>query len=132
LRIARLGREVLVRLRERLVALALLEQLVHVRVVVGERGERNDEDRSQRTRACDAAEMRAVASGHEVCDEGLTALRQGYILRRIVAAGPRVRAPSCIDPTPMSLRIYNTLTRAPEGFSPIEPGHVRMYVCGVT
>jgi cysteinyl-tRNA synthetase len=32
----------------------------------------------------------------------------------------------------MSLRIYNTLTRALEDFSPIEPGHVRMYVCGIT
>jgi cysteinyl-tRNA synthetase len=32
----------------------------------------------------------------------------------------------------MSLRIYNTLSRALEHFSPIEPGHVRMYVCGMT
>jgi len=32
----------------------------------------------------------------------------------------------------MSLRIYNTLSRALETFSPIEPGHVRMYVCGMT
>ncbi len=32
----------------------------------------------------------------------------------------------------MSLRIYNTLSRAVEPFSPIEPGHVRMYVCGMT
>ncbi len=32
----------------------------------------------------------------------------------------------------MSLRIYNTLTRDLEEFSPLEPGHVRMYVCGVT
>jgi cysteinyl-tRNA synthetase len=32
----------------------------------------------------------------------------------------------------MSLRIYNTLTRALEEFSPLEPGHVRMYVCGIT
>jgi cysteinyl-tRNA synthetase len=32
----------------------------------------------------------------------------------------------------MSLRIHNTLTRALEEFSPIEPGRVRMYVCGVT
>jgi cysteinyl-tRNA synthetase len=32
----------------------------------------------------------------------------------------------------MSLRIYNTLTRAMEAFVPIEPGHVRMYVCGIT
>lgn len=32
----------------------------------------------------------------------------------------------------MTLRIYNTLTRALEDFSPLEPGHVRMYVCGVT
>lgn len=32
----------------------------------------------------------------------------------------------------MSLRIYNTLTRALEEFSPLTPGHVRMYVCGIT
>ena len=30
------------------------------------------------------------------------------------------------------LRIYNTLTRAKEEFRPIEPGHVRIYVCGMT
>ena len=32
----------------------------------------------------------------------------------------------------MTLRIYNTLSRALEDFSPLEPGRVRMYVCGVT
>ena len=32
----------------------------------------------------------------------------------------------------MSLRIHNSLTRRVEPFRPIEPGHVRMYVCGVT
>jgi cysteinyl-tRNA synthetase len=32
----------------------------------------------------------------------------------------------------MSLRIYNTLSRALEDFAPMEPGHVRMYVCGMT
>lgn len=32
----------------------------------------------------------------------------------------------------MKLRIHNTLTRALENFSPLEPGHVRMYVCGMT
>ncbi len=32
----------------------------------------------------------------------------------------------------MSLRIYNTLSRELEEFSPLEPGHVRMYVCGMT
>jgi cysteinyl-tRNA synthetase len=32
----------------------------------------------------------------------------------------------------MSLRIHNTLTRATEPFAPIEAGHVRMYVCGMT
>jgi cysteinyl-tRNA synthetase len=30
------------------------------------------------------------------------------------------------------LQIYNSLTRRKEAFSPIEPGHVRMYVCGMT
>ncbi len=33
---------------------------------------------------------------------------------------------------PMSLRIYNTLSRASEEFVPVEPGRVRMYVCGIT
>lgn len=32
----------------------------------------------------------------------------------------------------MSLRIYNTLSRALEPLSPLERGHVRMYVCGMT
>lgn len=32
----------------------------------------------------------------------------------------------------MSLRIYNTMSRVSEEFSPLEPGHVRMYVCGMT
>ena len=32
----------------------------------------------------------------------------------------------------MSLRIYNTLSRDVEDFSPLLPGHVRMYVCGMT
>ena len=32
----------------------------------------------------------------------------------------------------MSLRIYNTLSREIEQFSPLQPGHVRMYVCGMT
>jgi cysteinyl-tRNA synthetase len=32
----------------------------------------------------------------------------------------------------MTLRIHNTLTRALEPFSPLETGHVRMYVCGMT
>ena len=32
----------------------------------------------------------------------------------------------------MSLRIHNTLSRVIEPFSPINSGHVRMYVCGMT
>ncbi len=32
----------------------------------------------------------------------------------------------------MTLRVYNTLTRAEEPFETIEPGKVRMYVCGPT
>jgi cysteinyl-tRNA synthetase len=32
----------------------------------------------------------------------------------------------------MSLRIYNTLSRGLEDFSPLIPGQVRMYVCGMT
>lgn len=32
----------------------------------------------------------------------------------------------------MALKIYNTLTRAKETFQPLEPGKVKMYVCGPT
>ena len=32
----------------------------------------------------------------------------------------------------MSIRIYNTLSRSVETFTPLNPGHVRMYVCGMT
>ncbi len=32
----------------------------------------------------------------------------------------------------MALRLFNSLTRRLEPFTPIEPGHVRMYVCGMT
>lgn len=32
----------------------------------------------------------------------------------------------------MTLRIHNTLTRRLETFEPLEPGRVRMYVCGIT
>ncbi|MEZ0329844.1 MAG: cysteine--tRNA ligase [Dissulfuribacterales bacterium] len=32
----------------------------------------------------------------------------------------------------MEIRLYNTLTRTKEVFQPLEPGRVRMYVCGIT
>ncbi len=32
----------------------------------------------------------------------------------------------------MSLRLYNSLTRAKQAFIPLDPGHVRLYVCGPT
>jgi cysteinyl-tRNA synthetase len=53
------------------------------------------------------------------------------------ACGTRFEARQSLTTQPatsslMSLRIYNTLTRAVEPFAPIEPGHVRMYVCGIT
>ena len=32
----------------------------------------------------------------------------------------------------MTIEIYNTLTRRKEPLRPIEPGKLRMYVCGVT
>ncbi|MDU4961381.1 MAG: cysteine--tRNA ligase [Sporomusaceae bacterium] len=32
----------------------------------------------------------------------------------------------------MSLKVFNTLTRKKEEFVPLEPGRVKMYVCGVT
>src|SRR5688572_13374755 len=34
--------------------------------------------------------------------------------------------------TSMELRLYDTLTRAKRPFAPLDPGRVRMYVCGPT
>ena len=33
---------------------------------------------------------------------------------------------------PTNLRLYNTLSRSKQDFAPIDPSHVRMYVCGPT
>ena len=77
---------------------------------------------------------------------------QGFILPAIVAAqagrreasgglrvdlprrGPRERISlaSWLVEVSMSLRIYNTLSRAMEPLLALESGHVRMYVCGMT
>ena len=32
----------------------------------------------------------------------------------------------------MTIKVYNTLTKQKEEFVPLEPGKVKMYVCGVT
>jgi cysteinyl-tRNA synthetase len=39
---------------------------------------------------------------------------------------------NCHEGIAMALRVYNTLTRQKEEFHPVEPGKVRMYVCGPT
>ena len=66
-------------------------------------------------------------------------MKRGLILRQIVTEDFQVSSVSLSGPMPfflslifMSLRIYNTLTRAIAEFTPIQAGHVRMYVCGMT
>ena len=49
-----------------------------------------------------------------------------------IAEPTLVDPPHRSHPPRMTLRIYNTLTRRLEDFAPMEPGHVRMYVCGIT
>jgi cysteinyl-tRNA synthetase len=44
------------------------------------------------------------------------------------SAGGVARRPS----SAVTLKIYNTLTRQAQAFEPLEAGHVRMYVCGMT
>ena len=52
---------------------------------------------------------------------------------KALLAAMRDAAARCeAGPRCMTLRIHNTLTRATERFTPIEPGHVRLYVCGIT
>ena len=41
-------------------------------------------------------------------------------------------APHAPAPVSMTLKIHNSLTRRLEPFEPMEAGHVRMYVCGMT
>ncbi len=59
---------------------------------------------------------------------GLAAVRSHGVFARRLPSSFRFSGSSI----PMSLRIYNTLSRALEEFSPLEPGQVRMYVCGMT
>ena len=49
-------------------------------------------------------------------------------------AGGRARAAGIATAarSAMTLQIHNTLTRRLEPFTPIDPGRVRMYVCGIT
>jgi hypothetical protein len=57
------------------------------------------------------------------------------ILKMIVAGGyshPSLSSFTGVFSPLMSLRIYNTLSREIDQFSPLVPGHVRMYVCGMT
>ena len=65
-------------------------------------------------------------------------------LTRVFRSFPPVVRRPCSIPLPdvvgsvvpsfrrMSLRIHNTLSRSLQTFAPLEPGHVRMYVCGIT
>ncbi len=64
-------------------------------------------------------------------------------LRRYTHPGSRRDCRACFGPfpvpivpafslTPMTLRIFNSLSRQVEVFHSIEPEHVRMYVCGMT
>ena len=54
------------------------------------------------------------------------------ILTRSAPAEPHARLSRSHSQSPSMLRIYNTLSRTKEAFVPIEPGRVRMYVCGMT
>ncbi len=45
---------------------------------------------------------------------------------------PHEPLPEPIFPFMSTLKIYNTLARDKQAFSPIEPGKVRLYVCGMT
>jgi cysteinyl-tRNA synthetase len=58
------------------------------------------------------------------------------LVHKASASHPLTHSPSHVqrDHTskPMTLYIYNTMTRRKEAFVPLEPGKVRMYVCGPT
>jgi len=58
-----------------------------------------------------------------------------YAIEKIFSPLPtphsRLPLPTFLD-NAMPLAIYNSLTRRKEPFEPIEPGKVRMYVCGIT
>jgi cysteinyl-tRNA synthetase len=65
----------------------------------------------------------------------------GAVLKALFRAGPTplfsefiptIRNHRLILSTPRMLRIFNTLSRSKETFVPIEPGKIRMYVCGMT
>src|SRR4051812_21022787 len=120
--------------------------MIDVGVLVGARSAGRQQGggqdgKSEGFRNADARELHE-ASGSNSDDN---ALDGGYILLADCSRGaapwlkpspqnntcPRPPAPTAPEIS-MSLRIYNTLTRALEDFSPLQQGQVRMYVCGMT
>ncbi len=56
----------------------------------------------------------------------LAAMPQALVRDRLESAAHAARTPE------MPLRIHNSMTGRKEALEPLEPGHVRMYVCGIT
>src|SRR3546814_6396976 len=79
-------------------------------------------------RARPRAGAEGPAAAHRPRARRGAALRQGGLNRKkldLAAALPKV-------PATMELQFHNTLTRRKERFAPLDPQHVRMYVCGPT
>ena len=68
-----------------------------------------------------------VAPGGFPLNTGHPAILDGLYL-----SGSGARSPHPDPIFPMSLRLFNSLSRQIESFVPLTPGHVRMYVCGMT
>jgi cysteinyl-tRNA synthetase len=62
----------------------------------------------------------------------LLATRRRTLLALPVPVSSEPRAGASSGRSDPMLRIYNTLTRSKEEFVPLDPGKVRMYVCGMT
>eukprot|EP00440_Ansanella_granifera_P026846 gb/GFBE01029151.1/.p1 GENE.gb/GFBE01029151.1/~~gb/GFBE01029151.1/.p1 ORF type:complete len:731 (+),score=167.19 gb/GFBE01029151.1/:1-2193(+) len=50
----------------------------------------------------------------------------------LMSVGEQAQSEGDSSPAPAPLQIYNTMTRSKETFETLEPGTVKMYVCGVT
>ena len=61
--------------------------------------------------------------------ERASVCRPSQLEHRAFSAQTTAQTTSC---TARMLKIYNTLTREKQDFKPIDPGKVRMYVCGIT
>lgn len=79
-----------------------------------------------------SGETRILSKHDESFFSAFSAVRDGASIGRAATSKCLQSAVAASSPSMSALRIYNTLARDKVPLTPLEPGKVRMYVCGMT